>query len=167
MKSDETLQQLMQETEARIQDLSEKVAPLLTELETQRERLSLLAQLLNLSKSSATKTQQNGRTTTSSLWDNSVEILRQADQPLHLGAIKSALISRGISIPGKGSDANLIGHLSRCPKIVRVSRGIYGLVERDLESANARIVTLRKKRSKQSTKRKARPAALARRPKSE
>jgi len=47
---------------------------------------------------------------------------------LHLSSLREALTARGMPIPGKGTDANLVGYLNRSGgRIVRKSRGVYGL----------------------------------------
>jgi len=48
-------------------------------------------------------------------------------KPMHISAIREALIAQGHSIPGRGTDANVIAHISRDDSIVRVGKGTYAL----------------------------------------
>ena len=56
-----------------------------------------------------------------------MEILRERTKPLHISELRTELSRRGIPIPGKGTDANVIVYLSRCGEICRVGRGLYAL----------------------------------------
>lgn len=57
-------------------------------------------------------------------------VLDEAGRPMHVREIRTMLASRGVPLPGRGTDANLIVHLSRKPDVfVRTSRGTYGLTE--------------------------------------
>jgi len=56
------------------------------------------------------------------------EILEQHGKPMHIRDIRTALVGRGVAIPGKGTDANVIVHLRRAPEIfARKTRGTYSL----------------------------------------
>lgn len=58
------------------------------------------------------------------------EVLEQARKPLHVRDIRAALIEMGQPIPGKGTDANIIVHLRRAPRVFESkNRGIYNLVD--------------------------------------
>jgi hypothetical protein len=56
------------------------------------------------------------------------------------------LCQRGIPIPGAGTQANLITHLRRDPRLVRPSRGMYGLSVWGLENMPTGLRQRRKKR---------------------
>ena len=58
------------------------------------------------------------------------EILRDAGAPLHISDIRGALLERGVPIPGRGDDANIIVRLRRYDeRFTRTARGTYGLAE--------------------------------------
>lgn len=58
------------------------------------------------------------------------KILRNAGEPLHISAIREALIKNGVPIPGRGDEANIIVRLRRLNgRFTRTARGTYGLAE--------------------------------------
>lgn len=57
----------------------------------------------------------------------SLDILREHGKPLHISNLRAELTRRGIPIPGKATDANVIVYLARSPHICRVGRGLYAL----------------------------------------
>jgi HB1, ASXL, restriction endonuclease HTH domain len=58
-----------------------------------------------------------------------IKILRHEGAPLHISEIRRQLLERGVAIPGRGDDANIIVRLSRTRRFTRTARGTYGLVE--------------------------------------
>lgn len=56
-----------------------------------------------------------------------IEILRANGQPMHIQDLAASVRERGAKIPGKGANANLIGHLRSSTYIVRPVRGMYAL----------------------------------------
>src|SRR5262249_38412275 len=56
-----------------------------------------------------------------------IEILGERSTPILISELRAALASRGIPIPGKGTDANVIVYLSGSNEICRVGRGLYAL----------------------------------------
>lgn len=63
-----------------------------------------------------------------------VRELAAAGRPLHISELMRVLRDHGIRIPGAGTQANLITHLRRDPRLVRPSRGMYGLAAWGLEN---------------------------------
>lgn len=61
------------------------------------------------------------------LVDAVFEELASAGRPVHISDLMRIVRARGISIPGSGSQANLISYLRRERQFVRTSRGMYGL----------------------------------------
>jgi hypothetical protein len=58
------------------------------------------------------------------------EILRAAGTPLHIANIRETLTAKGVPIPGRGDDANIIVRLRRFEdRFTRTARGTYGLAE--------------------------------------
>lgn len=56
-------------------------------------------------------------------------ILRDVARPMAIGDIHTEFIRRDIPLPGRGTPANIIVHLTASPRIVRIGRGLYGLAE--------------------------------------
>ena len=56
-----------------------------------------------------------------------VEVLTEVSRPCHVSDLMRILKERSVAIPGAGSQANLISHMRRDDRIVRPSRGMYGL----------------------------------------
>jgi hypothetical protein len=70
------------------------------------------------------------RSDTDGLEDAVEEILRAAGEPLHISTLREALLTRGVPIPGRGDDANIIVRLRRLrDRFTRTARGTYGLAE--------------------------------------
>jgi hypothetical protein len=62
-----------------------------------------------------------------------VSILEECSEPLHIGRIRELLIERGVAIPGRGDEANIILRLRRREDLfTRTARGTYGLAARGL-----------------------------------
>jgi hypothetical protein len=62
------------------------------------------------------------------------EELAIAGRPIHISDLMRVLHDKGISVPGSGTQANLISYLRREPQFVRTSRGMYGLAAWGLEN---------------------------------
>jgi len=57
-------------------------------------------------------------------------ILREAGKPMHINELHMDLIKKGIPIPGKGNQANVIARIQRSDgRIIRTGHGVYGLPE--------------------------------------
>lgn len=56
-----------------------------------------------------------------------IGILEASGRPMHISELKALLEKRGVRIPGKGTQANLIARLRRDDRIARAARGMYGL----------------------------------------
>jgi hypothetical protein len=70
--------------------------------------------------------------------------LASAGRPVHISDLMRLLREAQVQIPGAGTQANLITHLRRDPRLVRPSRGMYGLAAWGLE--NMPMVAGRKRR---------------------
>ena len=66
--------------------------------------------------------------------DAVIRELERASRPLHISELMSLLRDRKVTVPGAGTQANLITHLRRDERVVRPSRGIYGLTVWGLQS---------------------------------
>ena len=76
-----------------------------------------------------------------------IDELATAARPLHISELMRLLRDRSVAIPGAGTQANLITHLRRDTRLVRTSRGMYGLSAWGIESMEpGRRVRRRRKR---------------------
>lgn len=156
-------------TERDIQEIKEAIAPLQEKMENASQRLDLIKRLIHLSEAGATRPKVKGdhqhtprpaqtaniRPETviglpSSLEDHIEDILQLADSPMHVSEIRETLIERGLPLPGKGEEANIIVRMGRSEnRFVRTGKGTYGL-----SSWNFQPVTpTRKVRSRRRSKR--------------
>lgn len=62
-----------------------------------------------------------------------VRELATAGRPVHISELMRLLREHKVPIPGAGAQANLIAHLRRDSRVVRPSRGMYGLAAWGLE----------------------------------
>lgn len=74
-----------------------------------------------------------------------VEILREAGGPLHISDIKQRFLATGRSIPGRGTESNLLSYIVRDPRFTRVSKGTY-----TLDSSGAGKVRKRRQRRRKA-----------------
>ena len=63
-----------------------------------------------------------------------IDELATVARPLHISELMRLLHARDVPIPGAGTQANLITHLRRDRRLIRTSRGMYGLSAWGLES---------------------------------
>jgi hypothetical protein len=75
-----------------------------------------------------------------------VRELAAAGRPVHISELMRLLAAANVPIPGAGAQANLIAHMSRDQRIVRPSRGLYGLAAWGLENMPAPSRRRRRKR---------------------
>jgi hypothetical protein len=74
-----------------------------------------------------------------------IEELSSAGRPVHISELMRLLRDRNVSIPGSGTQANLITHLRRDDRLIRPSRGMYGLAAWGLQAMPASRRVRRKK----------------------
>jgi hypothetical protein len=87
---------------------------------TADESISLLARASSSSQDGASAHETD-------VAEASIGILEAAGRPMHISELKTVLERRGVRIPGKGTQANLIARLRRDERIARAARGMYGL----------------------------------------
>ena len=75
-----------------------------------------------------------------------IEELEAAGRPVHVSELMRLLQRRNVPIPGAGKQANLISHMSRDDRIVRPTRGMYGLRSWGLEDVPGKRSRRRAKR---------------------
>ena len=104
------------------------------------ERLALVRRLLELEDShgsgrnadtvismSANGSTLNGHEAIGSFEDAVVATLESSGKPLHISALRNALVDSHIPIPGRGNEANIIVRISNDQRFTRTARGTYAL----------------------------------------
>lgn len=118
--------------------VARQLEPLLSRREELRTKLDLVQRLKGLEGNTGNKGEQTATnklpvppvvsTVGSELQAAVRQILESHGKPMHVREIRTVLPERGVPIPGKGTDANLIVHLRRAPEVFqRSGRGTYGL----------------------------------------
>jgi len=129
-------------TEQEIAEIRNRMFPLEEQLDAAKERLDLIRRLIGLAGANHAKAV---RSTTESpepggrregtqvppgarVEDHIESVLSDAGQSLHISALRSELIARGVPLPGRGDEANIIVRLRRSEdRFTRTGRGMYGL----------------------------------------
>lgn len=133
---DEALvQKWLTELSDRIRARTEELERLREEIEADRRREAALRALLGEPTLTALVTVKEGPGPSSGtspppvhpIERGVVEVLEERGKPTHVADIRAELGRRGIPVPGKGSDANVIVYLARAPQVCRVGRGLYAL----------------------------------------
>ena len=97
-------------------------------LKASEERLELIERLLELERYSKPTISSQSENRHLDLLKECEIILREAGKSLHIKEIHSKLLEKGVVIPGKGNQANVITRFQRSNgKIIRTGRGAYGL----------------------------------------
>ena len=148
-KRSKQLQAWVEATELEIQEITAALTPLQQRLQAARERLDLIQRLMRLEDPSASDVSSPGSTSEKDpppivavrtrpgrdVEDDLEAILLKAGQPMHIRDLRQALIDRGVPLPGRGDEANIILRLSRAKdRFVRTGRGNYGLSKWGIES---------------------------------
>src|SRR5262249_36151956 len=121
--------------EGEIAEIAATMTPLQKRLDAAREKLDLVQRLRHLvagggkpDKPSNPASSGAGTNTPLEVEGHIEAILEKAGEPVHIGSIRQQLIERGIPLPGRGDEANIILRLRRAPdRFVRTGRGMYGL----------------------------------------
>lgn len=140
MLDDKTVEAWLAEVTERTRANTAEIARLRSEIaaDTRREAAlkALLAAAPNGSRSPevsatlATPADSIARISIHPIEQGAIGILRERAQPVHISELRAELTRRGVPIPGKGTDANVIVYLTRSEQVCRVGRGLYAL--RDL-----------------------------------
>jgi hypothetical protein len=143
------------DAEAEIAGLSSQILPLQARLEAARERLDLIRRLARLGNGNSHKTSEAHGPKAApgeEVEDHIQQLLHSAGIPMHIGEIRQKLIERGVPLPGRGDEANIILRLRRDPvRFLRTGRGMYGLVSWNLPEVPP-TATRRKLRRRRSSK---------------
>jgi hypothetical protein len=89
----------------------------------------------------------------SAIEDHVASLLEAEGAPLHITDIRNTLIERGVPLPGRGDEANIIVRLRRATdRFVRTGRGTYGSVSWGLEEVSPTRTRRRSKNRKGGSK---------------
>lgn len=129
-----------QATEREIEELRGQMLPLEERMASATERLDLIRRLIGLAdgarqrptappRNSARGDAAGGKVPAGATVEDHVEaILSEKGEPMHIGALRRLLIERGVPLPGRGDEANIIVRLRRDEtRFTRTGRGTYGL----------------------------------------
>jgi hypothetical protein len=127
-------------TEEEIKELRGQMFPLEERMAAATERLDLIRRLIgladpraahethNVPERSPTGSAEPRATRGAGMEDHVEAILRDNGEPMHIAALRDALIERGVPLPGRGDEANIIVRLRRDEaRFTRTGRGTYGL----------------------------------------
>ena len=153
-----------QAAESEVRELMERMSPLHAQLEAARERLDLIHRLIRVSGGNNTiahlapqeghkeadgdrRLRTESQFRFSALEEHVEDLLRKAKQPLHIAKIREALVERGVPLPGRGDEANIIVRLRRNEtRFTRTGRGVYGLSEWKMEAVPPAKRTVKRRR---------------------
>ncbi len=147
--SEEAILKALEAIRARIARQEQQRAELDRQMEVVREEERLLERLLDVRRGAMAPQHRDTRLEGASVSQNPVanaklpaiqavvEELTAAGRPLHISDLMRLLNQRQVRIPGAGTQANLIIHLRRDERLVRPSRGMYGLASWGLENMSA------------------------------
>ena|SRR5258706_9064412 len=110
-----------------LDDARQQLAELQKRIREGEQRLELVNGLLTLETSGNLGPQEaKPATSGDELLDACEQITRDTGRPMHISELHSALLARGVPLPGRGAEANLIVRLQRSNgRFLRVGRGIY------------------------------------------
>jgi hypothetical protein len=82
------------------------------------------------------------------------EILAASAEPMHINDIHQQFLNRGWTVPGAGTPANITAHLPASRDIVSPSRGIYSLQEAAREPKESQLKQPEQRRTARTSKQK-------------
>jgi hypothetical protein len=132
MIDEKTVQAWLEETSERIRLNEAEASRLQTELARDKRKRQALEALITAEAPGAETIRELDPSARELVSEHPVEravltLLEQAAKPLHISELRHALLEKGIPIPGKGTDANVIVYLSRSNLVCRVGKGLYAL----------------------------------------
>jgi len=137
MVDEKTVEAWLEEVTKHIRENTAEIARLRGEIgvDTRRQTAlkALLAAATNGSRSSeaspasSTSADSTARASVHPIEQGAICILQERGEPVHISELRAELSRRGIPIPGKGNDANVIVYLARSAEVCRIGRGLYAL----------------------------------------
>lgn len=123
------LQLWRKETLREIDECKALISSTQYKLNEAEERVRLIDGLLNLEGNDMTDIAQE-KFLKKDLLDEIEDVIRNKGEPMHISSIHQELISKGVPLPGRGNEANVIARIQRSEgRIIRTDRGVYGLSE--------------------------------------
>jgi hypothetical protein len=144
------IEALQQRLRDRPDEIQRQIAPLSLEAGLIRTQLGLVDKLLQVTRGEEATSGEvvinnehgNGR----NVADTIARILAESASPLHISMIRQAYLREGNTIPGKGTESNLLAYVVRDQRFVRVAKGTYGLTEQGLHPQTPKRRRKRRKR---------------------
>lgn len=93
----------------------------------------------------------DGHRSAISFLDRAAEVLSNTRAGLHYRELVELLKADGVNVPGQDPGANLIAHLTRDARFVRVGRGTYGLRNVHKGATAGKPSTRRRRKSARAT----------------
>ncbi len=115
------------ELEAELKQLETQLAPLQERVILKREQLAALERVLEIESGGEGIVRRTPRS--NNMTGAAFEILKSSGKPAHYTDLVGRLEEAGVEVPGRQPGANLIAHLSRDNRFIRVGSGIYALSE--------------------------------------
>jgi len=130
--------------ENEVESIKKQINSLAADLQRKSQQIELISKLIHSVNTPFLNPGDIGSTTPleirapktampSEVKDHVYQILTDANHPMNIGEIHSEFIRRGYPIPGKGTQFNILVHISRDLKLgkksrfYRVGRGTYGV----------------------------------------
>lgn len=139
------LNKMKSELEAEIARLETEIAPLQAQLSRKRDQLDALVRVLQIEAGEQSPTMAvNGRA--NGITETAYQVLTERAKPAHYGDLLEMVEAAGTTVPGRQPGANLIAHLTRDARFVRVGNGVYGLADWGMKAMPKRRRAKRTKR---------------------
>jgi hypothetical protein len=122
------LTQRLEEVKAEIEDLQSHVQGLFASIEDKQRQAHHIMELLQV-EGQEIEQQDLKKLGDVQVSDIAFEILEASDKrdPIHYRELAKKILSSGTRIPGKDPAANLLSHINRDDRFVRVAPGTYAL----------------------------------------
>lgn len=122
----EELRRWRHEASAELQHAQDELRAAQRRIDATRERVSLLDRLLAVEEGNGVGANPAAPPDADALLNACEELVKGAGKPLHVKELIDGLVQRGVPLPGRGNEANLITRLHRSDgRFVRTGRGTY------------------------------------------
>jgi hypothetical protein len=114
---------------SRVHELEAEILPIQEQLSRLRVQLDFVERALNAGNVPPQPESQIKDVASSkpNVSERVFEILRDAARPLHVTEIRNQYIAKGFTVPGQGTESNLLVYIVRDSRFTRVSKGTYAL----------------------------------------
>jgi len=136
----DNLQRLLQTLKAEEIELRLRLEPLTAEWRHKQEQIAAVERAIFLLETKPSDVSLNGASllegNSNRPADVAYRVLSEANEPLHYHRLLSMMETTGFTMPGTNPSSNLLAHLGRDKRIVRVNKGVYALREWNLREAS-------------------------------